>query len=200
MRMRIGPLTALTLLSLGASVPAAAGPLTVEFQGDLTFLSDAPLEKIEGIAEGVRGSVTLDPDDLSRTRGSFSVPVDGLKTGSPIRDEHLKGDDWLEAKKYPEIRFELSEVVVERVRRKGGLLSATGTAKGRFTLHGRTTPLSAAVAFKWKGKRAKAQLSFTIRLADYQVKGQSGVMGKKVGETIAISGVLRGAVRGGDGA
>ncbi len=42
--------------------------------------------------------------------GEWWVPVASLKTGIPLRDEHLHGGDWLDAENHPHIKVRLTEV------------------------------------------------------------------------------------------
>jgi polyisoprenoid-binding protein YceI len=55
--------------------------------------------------------LSFDPDDLAGTlRGDMTVSVKSLDTGKRENNEKLQGPDWLDAAKYPEIRFELRSV------------------------------------------------------------------------------------------
>ena len=94
------------------SVPEP-GIKEIEFTGDFVFLSDAPVETIEGTVPGAKGRITTNTEDLSQTSGTISVPVMGMKTGNKKRDKHVVGKHWLEAKKYPEITF-----VSEKIEKK----------------------------------------------------------------------------------
>ena len=79
-----------------------------------TFVSDAPLETMVGKSSKVTGELTVDPADITKTKGSFKVPVVSLRTDNDLRDEHLQGDGWLDAKKNPNIHFEITEVLKRR--------------------------------------------------------------------------------------
>ena len=48
------------------------------------------------------------------------------------------------------------------------------------------------VFIKRKGDKTKVGSKFTVKLADYKVQGKEGIVGKKVGETIAIKLNLKG--------
>ncbi len=49
--------------------------------------------------------VTSARDDFSDMKVKATIKVDGINTDNAKRDEHLKGDDFFNAEKYPEIRF-----------------------------------------------------------------------------------------------
>src|SRR5579872_4659511 len=53
------------------------------------WTSDAPLESIRGTSEGVAGTLTIDPQDLSTLRGTITTQVATMKTGNDTRDNHL---------------------------------------------------------------------------------------------------------------
>lgn len=190
-------LAALTLAALAIPGAATAQRKVVTLTGSLRFLSDAPFEKIQGTAEGATATVTTDLADLSHTSGTIRVPVDSIQTGSPIRDEHVKGEEWLDGKNHPELRFVITEVTDVKSEQRGAVLVTSGTVRGNFTLRGVTRPLSAPVTVKWKGNRVKAMLHFLIRLGDFEIRGRQGIIGKKVGESIEIDGHLTGTSQDG---
>jgi polyisoprenoid-binding protein YceI len=184
---------------------AASGTKTVTINnavGDNQFiwLSDAPMEKIKGSAEGVSGSFTIDPKNLSTIRGTISAKVSTMKTGNGTRDGHLKSASWLDAAKYPSITFTINSV--SNVRANGN--KATGTANGTFTMHGVSKQMSIPFELTYidesdkTRKRAEGDLvmisaSFKVSLKDYNVQGAKGMVGSKVGETIAIEAKLYGS-------
>lgn len=188
---RAALLGAFVLAALSTSAFAA----TLELAGDFHFTSKAPMETIEGTGEGATGTLTLDLADLTKTTGFVRVSTDALKTGSEIRDGHLKGDDWLNAKAFPELRFDITSVEVASQETKGEVSIAKCKVNGTFTLHGVSKPLTAKATFKWKGARAKVDVRFKLRLKHYGIKGQEGVIGSKVGKTIRVRGSLKGAIK-----
>lgn len=62
------------------------------FAGDFVFLSEAPVETIEGTVPGAKGRVTTNTEDLSQTSGTISVSVMGMKAGNKTRDKHVVGE------------------------------------------------------------------------------------------------------------
>ena len=106
----------------------------------VTFVSDAPLETMTGKSSKVTGTITVDPADITKTTGSFKVPVVSLRTDNELRDEHLQGDGWLDAKKNPNIHFEITEVVVGKkdARELKKNKDTKVQVKGKFTAHGIT--------------------------------------------------------------
>lgn len=165
-----------------------------------TWASDAPLEQIKGTAGGISGTITIDPKNLSTMRGTISATVSTMKTGNGTRDGHLKGEAWLDASKYPTISFAISSVKDIKVNGT----SATGTAVGKFTMHGVTKELSIPFTLKYipestaTRERAPGDLimvsaDFTIALKDFNVAGAKGLVGSKVGEEISVKAQLFGS-------
>ncbi len=72
----IAAMLALTPLVAHAQLSVAdPGVKELEFTGDFVFLSEAPVETIEGTVPGAKGHVTTNTEDLSQTTGTISVPV-----------------------------------------------------------------------------------------------------------------------------
>jgi polyisoprenoid-binding protein YceI len=164
------------------------------------WVSDAPMEKIQGTAEGVAGTITLDPKNLSTLRGTISAQVSTMKSGNGTRDGHLKGDQWLNAAKFPTISFTVSSV--SNIKVSGN--SATGTATGTFSMHGKTKQMSIPFKLTYIDESAKTRArapgdlmmltsDFKVSLKDFAVAGAQGLVGSKVGETIVISAKLFGS-------
>lgn len=67
------------------------------------------------------GSLTVGEDGACELEAT--IPVAGMSTGLAMRDWHLRGREFLDAKTHPEIRFASSEVhrAGERLRIKGRL-------------------------------------------------------------------------------
>jgi polyisoprenoid-binding protein YceI len=172
--------------------PALSAPTAVKLSGSMEFLSDAPMEKIVGNASGT-GTFNIDVADLTKMTGKVTVPVTTLKTGNDRRDEHLRGDSWLNAAAHPTIEFSLkSATLVGETKTKGPVSMAKVALTGDMTIHGVTKPLTTTATIKWKENKFKIGAKFEIALADYEVKGASGVVGSKVGKSIAISVALKG--------
>lgn len=167
----------------------------------VTFTSDAPAEKIHGTSDGIAGQFVLDAANLEATTGSITVQVRSMKTAVSKRDEHMYSEMWLDADKYGAIVYNVTSLKDVKVTMKDGRNIATATAIGTFTLHGVTKPLNSQVTITYlpesadTKKRAPGNLvlinaKFEVKLSDYNVTGKAGVIGKSVGESIAIDASL----------
>jgi polyisoprenoid-binding protein YceI len=100
--------------------------------------------------------------------------VKSLKTGIEMRDEHLRGEYWLEADKHPDIVFESTKVTKKDDK--------TWTVHGTFTMHGvgkamivevQARAISAELVKKagWGEKPGLGfRTSFKVKLSDHGVK------------------------------
>ncbi|MBT8468120.1 MAG: YceI family protein [Deltaproteobacteria bacterium] len=157
-----------------------------------TFVSDAPLETMVGKSSRVSGSLTVDPADITKTTGSFKVPVVSLRTDNDLRDEHLQGDGWLDAKKTPNIHFEITEVILgkkDSPELKSGK-DRKVQVKGKFTAHGVSKPVTAKGTVNWSGKQLRIKADFIVVLEDHNVSVPS-IVRLKVANDIAVSVDLR---------
>lgn len=197
---------AIAAIALSVSCSAfAADPLTFDFKdpkgvNNVVFKLDAPLESINGTANGISGSVTLDPEKPQQTTGKIVVETKSLTVPNPMMLEHLLGDGWLDAAKYPEISFEVKEIL--GAKKDGD--SGTADVKGIFTLKGVSKELTVPAKVTYlPGKladRTGGQLQgdllvirakFQIKRSDFGIK--PGEHLDKVSDDIELSLSIAGA-------
>jgi polyisoprenoid-binding protein YceI len=127
-------------------------------------------------AVGVESTAT---GRTSEVTGSFAidgmtvkdVTVDAnllnLKSDRDMRDNRIKTLG-LESEKFPQSKFVLSEPIdFKSVPDVGETVRAT--AKGDFTLHGVTRPVSIPLEGRWDGRDIQVVGSLDVRFADYQI-------------------------------
>jgi len=80
-----------------------------------------------------KGSVTLDDANPANSSVEVSFGIDGVNTGVPALDEHLKSPDFFDAAKFPTATFKSTKVEP----------TGADTAKvtGDLTIHGVTRPV-----------------------------------------------------------
>ncbi len=162
----------------------------------VTFVSDAPLETMTGKTSKVTGTVTVDPADITKTKGSFKAPVVSLRTDNDLRDEHLQGDGWLDAKKHPNILFEITEVIPSK---KGSVKLKKNKdtkvqVRGLFTAHGVTKPVIASGSVKWSDAVIHIKAKFTVTLEDHMISVPT-IVRLKVANEIAVTVDLTGVAK-----
>lgn len=97
-----------------------------------------------GLFRDARGRFQYDPDTRELTEGRIEIEAESVYTNHDDRDEHLRGDDFLDAQAHPRIVFEASEYTPGD---NGG-----GTLAGDLTLLGTTHPVELDVTIN---KRAE---------------------------------------------
>lgn len=58
-----------------------------------------------GEFRGLKGTIKFDPNDLASSKFDCTVDVESINTGNGMKNTHAKSDKWLDAAKYPVIRF-----------------------------------------------------------------------------------------------
>jgi polyisoprenoid-binding protein YceI len=153
------------------------------------FVSDAPLEKITGVGHALIGDVELDPSAVSATKGKLELEVASIRTNIDLRDEHLRGPGWLDAAKYPKIKFEIKKVsgAETLVPNQSVELSVLG----KLSMHGVTRDEPATATVRWiPGEGVRVQAQFKVNLTNYKISVPALVR-LKVSDEIALNVLLR---------
>jgi polyisoprenoid-binding protein YceI len=135
-----------------APQPRPTGPTTFEVRpggmSRVMFQSDAPLETLDGVSTDTSGQFTVNPTNPAQGfTGRVQVSVASLRTGSDLRDEHLRSGMWLDASRFGTISFELGRTSLAQPLAPNA--EASGTVTGRFTLHGVTREITAPVRVRY---------------------------------------------------
>jgi len=190
------------LLSLAAAVQAA--PETFDFKdpkgvNNAVFNLDAPLESVNGSANGISGAVSFDPENPAATSGKIVVAAESLTVPNPMQKEHLHSANWLDVAKYPEITFEAKSLA--SVKTDGNVTTADVT--GTFTLHGVAKEITVPVKLTYlkdklsarvpslKGDLLVIRATFAISRDDFNI--QKGQYEDKVSPTINLTLSIAGA-------
>jgi polyisoprenoid-binding protein YceI len=92
------------------------------------------ISNVKGHFAGIRGSLTLDSDDVARSRVEATIDASTIDTRDPQRDAHLKSADFFDVATYPALTFRSTAV-----KRTGeGELEVTGD----LTIRGITRPVT----------------------------------------------------------
>jgi polyisoprenoid-binding protein YceI len=124
------------LLFLSASLPVFAEDTLIIDQGHSAVVFNwnhrgfsnpvARFEKIEG-------RIVLDAGDMTKSSVSVRIPLAGLRTAIEILDRQLKGEEFFEAVKYPDITFKSTGIA------KGPM--ETLKISGTLSVHGVSRPI-----------------------------------------------------------
>jgi len=195
----IWPLLTLALGAIGA-------PQQFDFKdpkgvNNAIFKLDAPLEAINGSANGITGTVTFDPQNPAATRGRIVVSAASLRVPNPMMDQHLHSDQWMDATKYPEISFEAKEL--KNVKTSGDVTSAE--AIGTLTIHGTSKEVTVPIKLTYlkdklglrvpnqKGDLLVIRSSFQVSRKEFGIN--PGAPQDKVSDTIDLTLSIAGASR-----
>ncbi len=190
-----------------AGAPADWKPKVLDFaikstgMSRVSFTSEAPLETIVGTTTDASGTLHLDLGNLSAgSSGTVEVDLASIKTGVELRDEHLRGENWLDTEKHPKASFKLTKLTLPG----GGNAQlwpgrkVTATVEGELTIKGTTKALTAEVTasyrpwtedlarFKLDGDVLRVQTEFKVKLGDFGISAPK-LVGSKVAEEVVIA-------------
>jgi polyisoprenoid-binding protein YceI len=163
------------------------------------FTSDAPFEDIVGWSNQVEGGADLGPTEqpAKLSRASWRLPVASMRTGIATRDQHISDAEWLDAKNYPDIRYDLRDVRDVKEVPGGPGRTFEGTLVGDVTVRGvlrRVEARGALITILPKDEapadigapmlRVRADLA--VRLSEHGVKNTTLAAGRKVADEITI--------------
>jgi polyisoprenoid-binding protein YceI len=176
--------TILTTLIMVTSLAGAAwaAPQTFDFKdpkgvNNAAFKLDAPLEAINGSANGITGTVTFDPENPAATRGRIVVAAASLHVPNPMMKEHLHGAMWMDAAKHPEIIFEAKEL--KNVKTAADKITAD--ASGTLTIKGVAKAMTVPVSLSYlkdklglrvpnlKGDLLVIRANFVVKRSDFGI-------------------------------
>ncbi|MBI3849316.1 MAG: YceI family protein [Verrucomicrobia bacterium] len=183
---------------------ALAAPQTFDFKdpkgvNNAVFKLDAPLEAVNGSANGISGTVTFDPANPSATKGKITVASVSLHVGNPMQQTHLHSDKWLDVAKHPEITFETTEL--KNAKTAGDTTTADVT--GTFTLKGISKVITVPVKMTYlkdklgqrvprmNGDLLVIRASFNIKRSDFGIN--PGQFEEKVSDVIELTLSIAGA-------
>ncbi len=185
-------------------VPAVAAPQAFDFKdpkgvNNAVFKLDAPLEAINGSANGISGTVTFDPQNPATTKGRIVVAAASLQVPNPMMNGHLHGAQWMNVAAHPEVTFEVK--ALRHVKTDGDKTSADAT--GTLKIKGVAKEITVPVTFNYlkdklgqrvpnlKGDLLVIRANFTIKRSDFGINPQAPE--DKVSNDIALTLSIAGA-------
>ncbi len=121
---------------------------------------------VRGTLGAVSGTVTLDQQDITRSRVDVRIDARGIDTRDEKRDQHLRSADFLDVANHPTLTFVSREIRKE----KDGRLKVAGD----LTIRGVTRPvtldveaLEAPVTDPWGNVKRGASARVTINRKDW---------------------------------
>jgi FKBP-type peptidyl-prolyl cis-trans isomerase len=139
---------------------AAQGTLRAYYANDpagrnvVHIMSDAPLETMLTTTNKITADIQINTNNvLDNPRARFEVDTASLDTGIDLRNEHMRGAQWLDTAKFPKATFVLTRVLspTGRVPLEQGK-TMNGEVEGDFTFHGVTKPVRAKLQIRTLGE------------------------------------------------
>ena len=178
------------LATAALALPATAEEITFDFKdpkgvNNIVFKLDAPLESISGTASGISGTIQADPAEPEDIEGKIVVDAKSLTVSNSVMQEHMLGEEWIDAAKHPEITFEIKEVLNSK---KNSDTSGTADVKGVFTLKGVSKEITVPVKVDYLpgrlADRSNGQMEGDILVVRTNFQISRGEFGIKQGENL----------------
>ena len=132
------------------------------------------LDQANGIFRGMKGDIVFNEQNPNNAKFNVDIDASSLNTGNALMNKHAKSDEWLDATKYPTIKF-----VSKKINKSGASYLVTGD----LSLHGVTKEIAIPFTFKKDGGSASFIGNFNINRSDFKV----GKPGGEVAESIKIN-------------
>lgn len=135
------------------------------------------------------GDFSFDKNSPQNAKVNVIIKTASVDTNHAERDKHLRSDDFLDVKKFPEMKF-----VSTRYSPKAG---AEGTLYGNLTLHGVTKPVTIHLTHMgegkdpWGGYRSGFSGTAEINRSDFGIDKNLGPASEKVEIILSIEGVKK---------
>lgn len=151
--------------------------------------------KTTGSFTSIKGTLMLDPANPNIGNADVTISLFSLESGHRERDAHLLSSDFLDAGKYPNMRF-----VSQGLRSTG---KDTGVMSGQLTLHGATRNVELPYKIlgyspdPWGNLRAGFEGRLTLNRSDYGITkylnaDDDGLIGNEVTITLLVEGLKLG--------
>ncbi|HJW93285.1 MAG TPA: YceI family protein [Thermoanaerobaculia bacterium] len=169
------------ILSIAAPLLADGRTYTITDDGKnyATFESHATLETIHGTTTKVSGTITADAANASASAATITVDLNALDTGISMRNEHMRGEKFLDTEKYPAATFKT--VSISGAKSVAPNQPAELQLTGDFTLHGVTKRITVPArvvlipendntkSSRGPGDWIHGTVTFAIKLTDYAI-------------------------------
>ncbi|WP_375169888.1 YceI family protein [Marinobacter sp.] len=153
--------SALVASALCLSGAAFAEPATFEVDSEhfsmsfeIMHIGYAP---VIGMFREVEGQFVYDDATGELQSGTLVFQSDSIFTNHKKRDEHLRSDDFLHSRKYPEIRFDLTDFEPSGEN--------TGKVTGDLTMLGQTNPVTLDVTLNKSAEYPIGHEDFTLGIS-----------------------------------
>lgn len=134
-----------------------------------------------GQLTGLKGDINFSTTDLAACRFNVTVSTSTIDTDNESRDRHLKGEEYFDAAKFPDITL-VSTKVSKTNKTDDGYYFLTGN----LTIHGITKPISFPFHTELKNNNYFFTGDFEINRLDFEVGESSAVLSNTVAVTLSV--------------
>ncbi|HEY9198207.1 MAG TPA: YceI family protein [Gammaproteobacteria bacterium] len=133
------------------------------------------------------GKFSYDAENPAANKVEVNIDTASIDSNHAERDKHLRSDDFLDVKKFPQARF-----VSTKFADQG---NGRATLSGELTLHGVTRPVTIEVEHigegddPWGGYRAGFFGTTTLKLADFGITRDLGPASQNVELMLSVEGI-----------
>ena len=143
---------------IAASVFAADAYVIDKGHSDASFQIRHIVSRVTGHFDDFAGTVNVDKGNPGVSSVEFTIKAASINTGNANRDTELRGKDFFEVDKFPEITFKSTSI---KPSAKKDVYDVTGS----FTMHGVTKTITIPVEVLGfaKGPRGREVAAFTAK-------------------------------------
>jgi len=133
------------------------------------------------------GNFSYDEKSPAASKVEVTIKTASIDSNHAERDKHLRNEDFLDVRKYPEAKF-----ISTGFEETG---DGTAVLSGNFTLHGVTRPITIDVKHvghgpdPWGGYRRGFEGTVKLSLADYNINYNLGPASKEVELFLSVEGI-----------
>jgi polyisoprenoid-binding protein YceI len=176
------------VLSLPASAATSTWQIDPAHSAAQFSIRHLAISTVRGGFSKVKGTVSFDDKDVSRSSVDVTIDVSTVDTREPKRDDDLRSDKFFDVAKYPTMAFKSTKV--EQVA--PGKLKVTGD----LTMHGVTKEVvldvegpTAPIKDPWGNQRVAANAATKINRQDFGVKWNKALDngGMMLGDEVAVT-------------
>jgi polyisoprenoid-binding protein YceI len=159
----------ITALMATAALTAAETFVVDKYHSEATFQIRHLITRVSGRFNEVSGSINVDRSNPTVSSVEFTIKTASIDTGVAPRDNDLRGANFFEVDKYPEITFKSTSI---KPSGKKDVYDVTGA----FTMHGITKTITIPVEFLGfaKDPQGKERAGFvahtSLNRQDYGIK------------------------------
>lgn len=181
-------LFAAAALSLLAALPMQAETFAIDAShSEVGFQVRHLVSQTRGRFNDFAGTIDLDPKNLANSSVDFKIKATSIDTNVADRDKHLRGADFFDVEKYPEITFKSRSI------KAAG--NDTYNVTGTLTMHGVSKDITLPVTYlgqakdPWGNTRAGFEAATTLNRKDFGIVWNKALDagGAMLGDDVKIS-------------